>query len=176
MPISTSLSLQALLKSAVARSGMSVPTNKIAGLTPAAQALAVAGARSRSATVLVVVPGDADVDRMTTDVRFFVAAIEGLSVPAVEQAVLPFPSLQIDPYRALAPHFRVASARARALHALGSGTARVVVASAAALLPRVSPPARLLGASLELKPGQEISPQDLAAVLVDAGFTREDPG
>jgi transcription-repair coupling factor (superfamily II helicase) len=175
VPISTSLSLQALLKAAVARSGMSVPTNKIAGLTPAAQALAVAGARSRSATVLVVVPGDADVDRMTIDVRFFVAAIEGLSAPAVEQAVLPFPSLQIDPYRALAPHFRVASARARALHALGSGTARVVVASAAALLPRVSPPARLLGASLELKPGQEISPQDLAAVLVDAGFTREDP-
>jgi transcription-repair coupling factor (superfamily II helicase) len=175
VPISTSLSLQALLKAAVARSGMSVPTSKIAGLTPAAQALAVAGARSRSATVLVVVPGDADVDRMTTDVRFFVAAIEGLSGPAVEQAVLPFPSLQIDPYRALAPHFRVASARARALHALGSGTARVVVASAAALLPRVSPPARLLDASLELKPGQEISPQDLAAVLVDAGFTREDP-
>jgi transcription-repair coupling factor (superfamily II helicase) len=175
VPITTSLSLQALLKAAIARSGMSVAAHRIAGLTPSAQALAVAGACSRSATVLLVVPGDADVDRMTTDVRFFVAAIEGLSTPAVDQAVLPFPSLQIDPYRALAPHFRVASARARALHALASGTARVVIASAAALLPRVSPPARLLGASVELKPGQEISPQDLAAVLVDAGFTREDP-
>ncbi len=175
MPISTSLSLQALLKAAIARSGMSVPATRIAGLTQAAQALAVAGARSRSATVLLVVPGDADVDQMTTDVRFFVAAIEGLSMTAVEQVVLPFPSLQIDPYRALAPHFRVASARARALHALGSGTARVVVASAGALLPRVSTPTRLLSASVELKPGQEISPQDLAAVLVDGGFTREDP-
>ena len=175
MPISTSLSLQALLKAAIARSGMSVPTKRIAGLTQAAQALAVAGARSRSATVLLVVPVDADVDQMTTDVRFFVAAMEGLSMAAAEQVVLPFPSLQIDPYRALAPHFRVASARARALHALGSGTARVVVASAAALLPRVSAPARLLSASLELKPGQEISPQDLAGVLVDGGFTREDP-
>jgi transcription-repair coupling factor (superfamily II helicase) len=175
VPISTSLSLQALLKAAVARSGMSVPTSRIAGLTQAAQALAVAGAGSRTATVLLVVPGDADVDRMTSDVRFFVAAIEGLSHSAVEQVVLPFPSLQIDPYRALAPHFRVASARARALHALASGTSRVVVASAAALLPRVSPPARLLSASLELKPGQDISPQDLAAVLVDGGFTREDP-
>jgi transcription-repair coupling factor (superfamily II helicase) len=167
--------LQALLKAAVARSGMLVPASRIAGLTPPAQALAVAGAASRTATVLLVVPGDADVDRMTTDVRFFVAAIEGLSTPAVEQAVLPFPSQQIDPYRALSPHFRVASARARALHALASGTARVVVASAAALIPRVSPPARLLAASLELKPGQEISPQDLAAVLLDGGFTREDP-
>ena len=44
--------------------------------------------------------------------------------------MLPFPSLQVDPYRGLAPHFRVASARARALHAVASGQARVVVASA----------------------------------------------
>ena len=44
------------------------------------------------------------------------------------------------PYRGMAPHFGVTSARARALHALASGTARVVVASAAALLPRVSAP------------------------------------
>jgi transcription-repair coupling factor (superfamily II helicase) len=175
VPISTSLSLQALLKSAVARSGMIVPAKRIAGLTPAAQALAIAGARARSDTVLLVVPGDADVDRMTADVRFFVAAMEGLSTAAVDQVVLPFPSLQVDPYRALAPHFRVASARARALHALASGTAGVVVASAAALLPRVSPAARLLTASIELKPGQEIPPHDLSAILVDAGFTREDP-
>ena len=55
------------------------------------------------------------------------------------------------------------------------GTARVVVASAAALLPRVSAPERLLAASLELRPGQDIAPTDLAELLVDAGFTREDP-
>ena len=61
-----------------------------------------------------------------------------------ERAVLPFPSQEVDPYRGMAPHFGVASARARALHALASGTARVVVASAAALLPRVSAPERLL--------------------------------
>ena len=34
---------------------------------------------------------------------------------------------------------------------------------------------RLLGAALDLKPGQEIAPIDLAELLVDAGFTREDP-
>ena len=43
------------------------------------------------------------------------------------------------------------SARARALHAVAHGTARVVVASAAALLPRVSAPERLLAASLDLQ-------------------------
>ena len=66
--------------------------------------------------------------------------------------------------------------RARgALHALATGTARVVVASSAALLPRVSAPARLLGLSVQIKPGDEISPTDLAELLVDAGFSREDP-
>src|SRR5206468_6407585 len=76
----------------------------------------------------------------------------------------------------LAPHVGVTSARARALHALAVGKARVVIASAPALLPRVSAPVRLLGASIDLKPGQDVAPTDLAALLVDAGFTREDPG
>jgi transcription-repair coupling factor (superfamily II helicase) len=39
----------------------------------------------------------------------------------------------------------------------------------------VSPPARLLSASIELRSGTEIDPQLLADLLVDAGFTREDP-
>jgi transcription-repair coupling factor (superfamily II helicase) len=61
------------------------------------------------------------------------------------------------------------------LHALAGTTARVIVASSAGLLPRVSAPNRLLNASIDLRPGQEISPADLGALLVDAGFTREDP-
>ena len=89
--------------------------------------------------------------------------------------ILPFPSHEVDPYRGLAPHVGVTSARARALHGIGAGTARVVVASAAALMPRISAPRRLLGAALDLKPGQEIAPTDLAELLIDAGFTREDP-
>jgi transcription-repair coupling factor (superfamily II helicase) len=39
----------------------------------------------------------------------------------------------------------------------------------------VSAPDRLLQASIDLRPGQDISPTDLAELLVDAGFTREDP-
>src|SRR6185295_9031988 len=57
----------------------------------------------------------------------------------------------------------------------GDGTVRVVVASASALMPRISTPRRLIGAALDLKPGQEIAPTDLAELLIDAGFTREDP-
>ena len=103
------------------------------------------------------------------------AALESASETAVEEAVLPLPSLQVDPYRGMSPHFRVASARARALHAAATGTARLIVASAAALLPRVSPPERLLRASAAIKVGTENPPEDLAALLADAGFTPEDP-
>ena len=90
-------------------------------------------------------PTDADVERTTDDARFFLAALEGLSDAEVERVVLPFPSHEVDPYRGLAPHFDIASARARALHALASPgkPARLIVASAAALLPRVSAPQRL---------------------------------
>ena len=75
----------------------------------------------------------------------------------------------------MTPHFRVAAARARALHAAVSGSARIIVASAAALLPRTSAPERMLAASIELRVGTEIEPQQLADLLVDGGFTREDP-
>src|SRR5919197_1228582 len=177
MATATSLNLRALLKTAVARSGLDIPARIVSGLTPSAKALYVAAAaqaRPREA-VLYVLPADADLEQAVADVSFFLAAAEGLSAADAQRAVLPFPSHEIDPYRGLAPHVGVTSARARALHALAHGTARVVVASAAALLPRVTAPERLAAASLELKPGQEIAPSDLAELLVDAGFTREDP-
>jgi transcription-repair coupling factor (superfamily II helicase) len=174
---STSLNLRALLKAAVARSGMETPAPEVSGLTSSAKALYVAAASQAlpHGVVLYVVPSDAELEEAVVDVCFFVAALEGLSPESVDRAVLPFPSHEVDPYRGLAPHVGVTSARARALHAIARGTTRVVVASAASLLPRVSAPERLLHASIDLKPGQDISPTDLAELLVDAGFTREDP-
>ncbi len=89
--------------------------------------------------------------------------------------MLPFPSHEVDPYRGLAPHFDIASARARALHGLARGQCRLVVASAASLLPRVSAPERLEATAISLVPGQEISPTDLGDLLAAAGYTRQDP-
>jgi transcription-repair coupling factor (superfamily II helicase) len=174
---STSLNLRALLKSAVVRSGMDAPASAVSGLTPAAKGLYVASAAQNmpDGVVLYVVPTDGDLEDTVADVRFFVSALEGLTSESADRTVLPFPSHEVDPYRGLAPHIGVTSARARALHAMARGTARVVIASAASLLPRVSPPERLLGASIDLKPGQDVAPTDLAELLVDAGFTREDP-
>jgi transcription-repair coupling factor (superfamily II helicase) len=156
---------------------MDTSSREVSGLTPAAKALFVAAAAQAMprGVVLYVVPGDADLEEAAADVSFFMAALEGLSEDAAIRAVLPFPSHEVDPYRGMSPHFGVTSARARALHALATGTARVVIASATALLPRVSAPERLLQASVELRPGQDIAPADLGELLVDAGFSREDP-
>ena len=171
---SSSLTLRAILKSAAGRLGMGVPGRRVTGLTDSAAAMFAAAAAARERTILVV-PSDSAVERMTADTRFFLAALEGLSDPEVERVVLPFPSHEVDPYRGLAPHFEIASARARALHALASGHARLVVASAAALLPRLSEPRRLAGTAVTLVPGQEVSPVDLGDLLGAAGYTRQDP-
>jgi transcription-repair coupling factor (superfamily II helicase) len=170
-----SLSLRSLLgKTAVVSALGRSPVT--AGLTPASKALAaVHAARLAGGVSLLVVPTDRDVEQMTSDARFFYGALEGASAALVEQAVLPFPSIQVDPYRGMTPHFRVAAARGRALHAAAAGTAWLIVASAAALLPRVSSRERLLRASIELRAGTEIEPPQLADLLVDAGFSREDP-
>ena len=175
--ISASLTLRALLHEAAARAGFarSAPSvGSISGLTPPAQALAAAAAAG-SGPVVLVVPGDADVDRTTADARFFLAGLEGLARGDVERGVLPFPSPEVDPYRGMAPHLDVASSRSRALAALALGQARIVVASAVSLLPRLSPPDRLLRASVDLRLGGTCSPTELADRLADAGFTRADP-
>src|SRR5438552_12676585 len=177
MSTATSLNLRAVLKTAVTRSGMDTPARAVSGLTSSAKALYVAAAAQAMPTgvVLYVVPSDAELEEACADVGFFFAAFEGLTDAATERAVLPFPSHEVDPYRGLQPHIGVTSVRARALYSIARGSAHVVVASAAALLPRVTTPERLLAASLDVRPGQDIAPTDLAELLVDAGFTREDP-
>src|SRR5262245_5216566 len=153
---------------------MDTSARSVSGLTPSAKGLFVAAAAQAlpHGVIIHVIPTDADLEQTVSNIAFFLEALEGLSA---EPVVLPFPSHEVDPYRGLAPHVGVTSARARALHAIARGTARVVVASAAALLPRVTAPARLLATAIDLKPGQDIAPTDLAELLVDAGFSREDP-
>ncbi len=176
MTTATSLTLRALFSRAAFAAGLDRLGPVTAGLVPAAKALAaVASAKAVAGLTVLVVPTDRDVEHMTADARFFYGALEGASETDVERAVLPFPSLQVDPYRGMTPHFRVSAARARALYGVAARSAHLLVASAAALLPRVSPPGRLLAASHEIHTGTEIAPQDLAELLADGGFTREDP-
>ena len=171
---SSSLAFRSLLKTAAINSALAKPQTSISGLTPQAAALHAAMA-AQDATVFLIVPADVDVEQFVSDTRFFLGAVQGLSEDAVDRQVLPFPSQEVDPYRGLTPHLEVASARARALHALATRTARIIVASARALLPRLSAPERLAATGLELRPGGEVAPRDLGEQLARAGFSPEDP-
>ena len=139
------LALRALVARAAARLELAHPAPVTAGLTPAAKALAAAAAAlsERRPTVLVV-PTDKDVDQVAADARFFMTALDGATDAETERLVLPYPSWQVDPYRGMNPHFRVSAARGRALYLTASRSARLIVASAPALLPRVGTPARML--------------------------------
>jgi transcription-repair coupling factor (superfamily II helicase) len=171
---STSLTLRALLKTAAGRLDLGVAGRPVAGLTAAAKGLFVAAAGGRE-RVVAIVPTDADVEQLTADVRFFLSALEGVSDAEAAAVTLPLPSHEIDPYRGLSPHFDIASSRAKTLYALATGSARIVIASGAALLPRLSAPGRLTDIGLTLHPDDEISPTDLADRLAAAGYRREDP-
>jgi transcription-repair coupling factor (superfamily II helicase) len=177
MSTATSLSVRALLNSAVAKAHLGERARAYSGLTPPAKALAVASAAhaNRDAVLLYVVATDPEIENATNDVRFFLATLEAIPDTVVERLVLPFPSYQVDPYRGLAPHFQVTSARARALHAAALGTARVVIASAQALMPRLPAPESILTTSVDLRAGIEIDPHALAEILVSGGYERQDP-
>jgi transcription-repair coupling factor (superfamily II helicase) len=171
---SSSLAFRSLLKGAAAKSGLARPVGRLTGLTSAATAYHAAAVAQES-IVFLVVPTDADVEQMIADARFFLSAMKGLADAEAVGQVLPFPSQEVDPYRGLTPHLQIASARARALSALATGSARLVVASARALLPRLTDPRRLAETSLTLRPGLDISPQELGERLARAGFSPQDP-
>ena len=110
-----------MLKTALEQLDTKINATAITGLTSSACALFTAATTRRQTVSLLVVPTDADVDPMTSDTRFFFASLEGCSAPEAELAILPFPSLEVDPYRGLVPHLEVTSARAAALSALVRG-------------------------------------------------------
>jgi transcription-repair coupling factor (superfamily II helicase) len=175
VPAAASLSLRSHLFGAIERAGLEPgPSHHLSGLTPPAVALALSAA-ARRAPVLAVVAADRDIEPLVADIRFFASALGGWSAADAEHAVLSCPSLEIDPYREIAPHLDVTSARARVLHALAARTARVVVASVAAIAARVSGIDRVRAAGVALQPGAEVDLTALPERLVDAGFTRADP-
>ncbi len=177
MATAPSLALRSLLTGVLRELGLQSPLRRLSGATAPVRALAVAAAIKRfsEGTILYVVPSDAEIDTACNDISFFLSVLEGSAASVVERQVLPFPSTQVDPYRGFQPHLKVASARARALHALAGGTARVVIASAHAVLTKLPEPASLLLASCEIKPGIDIDPHELANTLVLGGYEPADP-
>jgi transcription-repair coupling factor (superfamily II helicase) len=177
MSSAPSLALRSLLTGVIRETGLQTPTRRLSGASTPVRALAVAAAAKRlsSGTVLLVVPTDAEIETAVGDICFFLGVLEGSADAVVSEQVLAFPSTQVDPYRGFQPHLKVASARARVLHALTTGSARVVVASAAALLTKLPEPASVLLTSAEIKPGIDLDPHELANTLVMGGYEPADP-
>jgi transcription-repair coupling factor (superfamily II helicase) len=189
MSTAPSLALRSLLTGVLREAGLLSPLQRLSGATAPVRALAIAAAAKRlgDTTILVVVPTDAEIENAVGDISFFLSVLEGSAATVVERQVLPFPSTQVDPYRGFQPHLKVASARARVLHALATNsrlrsegaTARqaalVVVASAAALLTKLPEPASILLSSCEIKPGVDIDPHALANTLALGGYEPADP-
>ncbi len=171
---SSSLAFRSLLKTAANRAGIDREPARLSGLTKAGLAFHAA-VRAIESPVFLVVPSDADVEEVASDARFFYAALAGATDAATGEAVRGLPSLEVDPYRGLLPHLEIASERAGTLYALARGSARLVVASARALGPRLSQPSALVAVGLALQPGDEVAPHELGERLGLAGFIREDP-
>ena len=121
---STSLNLRAVLKTAVAQRHGRAPRAASSGLTPSGEGAVRRGGRPRAAARRRAVRR-AERRRPRAGVRrrplFRGGARRAVAGAAADRAVLPFPSHEVDPYRGLAPHVGVTSARARALHALALG-------------------------------------------------------
>ena len=94
MPTTTSLNLQALLKTAAARTGMDESASRVRGLSPAAQAFYVAAQASnrKNALCVVVVPSDEEVDRFCADVTFFLGSPHVITVPFLVTPLLLTPT------------------------------------------------------------------------------------
>ena len=125
MTTSTSLGFRALLKTAMARSGIALPASVVSGLTPAAKAFFVAATATNlpRGAVWHVVPSDGEIDEAVADVGFFLAALEGLSGTARDRAVLPFPSHEIT--RTEVSHPTSASPRRALWRCMGLAAARL---------------------------------------------------
>ena len=173
---STSLTLRALLKTAANRLGLGCAGQGCQRADPGGEG----AVRRRGRAVATASSSSRRPTRTSSSSPRTRASSsppsKGVSDADAANLVLPFPSHEIDPYRGLSPHFDIASARARTLHALSTGTARLVIASAAALLPRLSAPGAIQGRpASSLRSGDEISPTDLGDRLAEAGYTRQDP-
>ena len=124
---------------------------------------------------MLIVPVDRDIDRLVADGRFFLGALSGLTEDEAKRRILPFPSYEVDPYRDIEPHFEIKATRGLTLAALAQHRARLVIASVAAVLPRLSRPSRMLDAVIELRSSGDLSPTELVDRLIQIGFSRSDP-
>jgi transcription-repair coupling factor (superfamily II helicase) len=119
--------------------------------------------------LLVVVPRERDVEEMSEDLRTLAgeAGVDGVV------AALPAPGP--SPFRGLPRHVDASARRAATLHAARVGRLRAMVASPAGLLRPSLAPHLLETRVIQLRVGEEMTPEILIEALDEGGYIREDP-
>jgi len=140
----------------------------LTGLTGSARALhLLLLQRELRRSLLVVTVGDPDTERWERDLKTWRSWVgeETLRIDTL-------PSLDADPYQGLSPHLQVSCERVVALnHLLGPDPALILVPARSLFYPLPSP-ALFAASRLMIRPGEELSPDRLCAVLIPAGYVR----
>ena len=143
----------------------------LGGLNPSAASLLVPSLLDRAPgrKILLLVPGEQEAEELHGDLSFAVRALRREPVD-----VLLFPSLEADPYQEMEPHLSVACDRVQALRALRQQGEAIIITPVRSLIYPLALPAVFDACAMRLVERQEISPDDLSAFLIAAGYMRVD--
>ncbi|MCL4425230.1 MAG: transcription-repair coupling factor [Firmicutes bacterium] len=140
-------------------------TIQLYGLTPAAQALIVAGVyQGCGRPGLVVTPGLAEAERL----------YDILSPLLSEEALTLFPALEVLPYEVMAKSTELTARRLKALESLADRENLLVITPVAALLRRMPPVESYRRARLFLRIGDRWDLESLLERLIYMGYERVD--
>ena len=158
------------------------PTTKLhwGGLRDLGLALAVAEAaqRQESPPLLLVLPDVAAVERVRSELEFFLGTPrEGQQEPRhttiplrVSPALRVFPDWETLPYDAFSPYADIVSERLKTLAELPHLDHGIVLTSISTLMHYLPPVAYLRARSLELHRGATLDPQDFRRRLAQSGY------
>ena len=142
---------------------LSRPVQRWGKLYGSATGLALAEAALHLESPLLVVAQSArDAERLTAELRFYLAA-ETLPV-------LSLPDWETLPYDLFSPHQDIISERLATLAALPGLKHGIVVVAAATLMQRLAPPAFVAGGTLMLNVGARLDPDALREQFSSAGY------
>jgi transcription-repair coupling factor (superfamily II helicase) len=141
----------------------------LAGLAGSSRALALLLLRRALDRPLLVVGAE---DRETALLRRDLEALAQALAPEAACPILALPAHEADPRAGIETHPRTASERVAALGAARSGAPVILVVSLAALAQPLPPREHLDAGFFALRPGAELSPEDLLARLEAAGYAR----
>ncbi|MBM4196189.1 MAG: transcription-repair coupling factor [Gammaproteobacteria bacterium] len=134
------------------------------GATGCANALALAEVAAASAGCVVAITATvAEAEQLEGQLRFFMGATGGCAI---------LPDLEVLPYDSFSPHQDLVSTRLAVLRNLAAGSARLLLAAAPTLLPRLAPLAHLRKGALRISRDEPLGLDGFRHRLEQAGYRR----